>query len=130
MPEPIATFNKKTACRVYNQTNEFVYLGGDVNHNAHEEDRFDWICGPHEGHETAEVRDVWKTGEGRGLRGVSPERVGGVFRGRPHSFWYQRRPVEDCNPVQGGTTKYGETRGGTFHDLMSGCKESQGPTAA
>ena len=79
MPEPIATFNIKTAGRVYNQTNEFVYLRGNVNHNAHEEDRFDWICGPHEGHETAEVRDVWKTGGGRGLRGGSPKRVGGVF---------------------------------------------------
>ena len=86
MPEPIATFSIKTAGRVYNQTNEFVYLGGNINHNAHEEDHFGWICGPDEGHETAEVRDVWKTGEGRGLRGGSAKRVGGVFRGRPHSF--------------------------------------------
>ena len=27
------------------------------------------IGGAHEGHETAEVRDVWRTGGGRGLRG-------------------------------------------------------------
>ena len=29
-----ATFNVESAGQVYNQTNEFVYLGGNVNHNA------------------------------------------------------------------------------------------------
>ena len=27
------------------------------------------VCGPHGEHETVEVRDVWRTGGGRGLRG-------------------------------------------------------------
>ena len=34
MPESIATFSVEAASQVYNQTNEFVYLGGNVNHNA------------------------------------------------------------------------------------------------
>ena len=28
------TFSVEAAGQVYNQTNEFVYLGGNVNHNA------------------------------------------------------------------------------------------------
>ena len=34
MPESTATFGVEAAGQVYNQTNEFVYLGGNVNHNA------------------------------------------------------------------------------------------------
>ena len=34
MLESTATFGVETASQVYNQTNEFVYLEGDVNHNA------------------------------------------------------------------------------------------------
>ena len=34
MPESTAIFSVETVGQVYNQTNEFVYLGGDVNHNA------------------------------------------------------------------------------------------------
>ena len=33
MPESTATFSVEAAGQVYNQTNEFVYLGGSVNHN-------------------------------------------------------------------------------------------------
>ena len=34
MPESTATFSVDTTGQVYNQMNEFVYLGGNVNHNA------------------------------------------------------------------------------------------------
>ena len=34
MPESTPTFNVEAAGQVYNQTNNFVYLGGYVNHNA------------------------------------------------------------------------------------------------
>ena len=34
MPESTTIFNVEAAGRVYNQTNEFVYLGGNINHNA------------------------------------------------------------------------------------------------
>ena len=34
MPESTATFSVEAAGQVYNQTNEFVNLGGNVNHNA------------------------------------------------------------------------------------------------
>ena len=34
MPEPTATSSVEAAGHVYNQTNEFVYLGGNVNHNT------------------------------------------------------------------------------------------------
>ena len=34
MPESTATFNVKAAGQVYNPTNEFVYLGRNVNHNT------------------------------------------------------------------------------------------------
>ena len=33
MPESSATFSVEAAGQVYNQTNEFVYLGGNINHN-------------------------------------------------------------------------------------------------
>ena len=53
------------------------------------------ICGVHGGYETAEVRDVWRIGGGRGLCGGPAKRVEGVFPGRPPSFRPQRRPVDD-----------------------------------
>ena len=34
MPESTTTFNVEAAGQVYNQTNEFVYLGGNVNHSG------------------------------------------------------------------------------------------------
>ncbi|CAN0263515.1 unnamed protein product [Ascophyllum nodosum] len=34
VPESTAAFSVEAAGEVYNQTNEFVYLGGNVNHNA------------------------------------------------------------------------------------------------
>ena len=34
MPDPTAIFSVEAAGQVYNQKNEFVYLGGNVNHNA------------------------------------------------------------------------------------------------
>ena len=34
MPESTAIFSVEAAGQVYNQTNEFVYLGGNVNHNV------------------------------------------------------------------------------------------------
>ena len=34
MPESTTTFSVETADQVLNQTKEFVYLGGDVNHNV------------------------------------------------------------------------------------------------
>ena len=34
VPESIATFGVEAAGQVYNKTNDFVYLGGNVNHNA------------------------------------------------------------------------------------------------
>ena len=34
MPESTATFSVEEAGQVYNQTNEFAYLEGNVNHNA------------------------------------------------------------------------------------------------
>ena len=34
MPESTATFSVEAAAQVYNQANEVVYLGGNVNHNA------------------------------------------------------------------------------------------------
>ena len=34
VPESTATFSVEAAGQVYNKTNEFVYLGGSVNHNA------------------------------------------------------------------------------------------------
>ena len=33
MPESTAVFTKETARQVYNQTNEFVHLGGNVDHD-------------------------------------------------------------------------------------------------
>ena len=35
MPKSTATFSVEAAGQVYNQTNEFVYPGGNINHNAH-----------------------------------------------------------------------------------------------
>ena len=52
----------------------------------------------------------------------------GVSPGRPQSFRYQGRPVDDCNPGRGGMTQDGGTRGGTFHGEMDRCRESQGWT--
>ena len=42
MPESTAIFSVEAAGQVYNQTNEFVYLGGNVNHNADLFIEVDW----------------------------------------------------------------------------------------
>ena len=34
IPESNAIFSVETACQVFNQTNEFVYLGGNVDHTV------------------------------------------------------------------------------------------------
>ena len=70
------------------------------------------ICGTHGGYETAKVHDVRRTGGGPG------NRVDGVFPGRPQSFRYQRRPMDDCSPGRGGMAQDGGTRSGTFHGEM------------
>ena len=44
------------------------------------------IYGAHGGYETAEVRDVRRTGGGHGLCGGPGKKVGGVFPGRPQRF--------------------------------------------
>ena len=38
-----------------------------------------------------------------------------VFPGRPQSFRYQRRPVDDCRPGRGGMAQESGRSGGTFH---------------
>ena len=42
MPESTATFSVEAAGQVYSQTNEFVYLGGNVNRNADVSIEVDW----------------------------------------------------------------------------------------
>ena len=59
------------------------------------------ICGAHGGYETAELRNVRRTGGGRGLRGGPVKKVDRVFSGRPHSSRHQRRPVDNCSPGRG-----------------------------
>ena len=54
----------------------------------------------------------------------------GVFPGRPQSFGYQRRPVDDCSPGRGGMAQDGGTRSGTFHGEVDRWGESQGWTTA
>ena len=78
----------------------------------------------HGGYETAEVRGVRISGEGRGLRGGPGKIMYGVSPGRPQRFRDQRRPVDDCSPERGGTALDGGTRAGTFHGKMYRCKES------
>ena len=63
-----------------------------------------------------------------GLRGRAGKMVDGVFPGRPQSLRHHRRPVDDCSSGQGGIAQDGVTRGGTFHDEMDRCRESQGWT--
>ena len=70
------------------------------------------------------MRDVRRNGGGCGLCGGSGKKADGVFPGRPQSFRHQRRPVNDCNPGRGRMAQ----NGGTFHDEMDRCRESQGWT--
>ena len=86
------------------------------------------ICGAHGGHETAKVAGVPRIGGGRGLCGGSGKVIDGVFHGRPQSFRYQSRLVDDCSrPGRGRRVQGGKTRGSTFHDEMDRCcSESQG----
>ena len=45
---------------------------------------------------------------GAGCVGGQEKRVDGVFPGRPQSFLYQRRPVDDCSPGLGEWRKTAE----------------------
>ena len=82
---------------------------------AQEADTVGGICGAHGGHQTTEVRDIRRTGGGRGLRGRPGKIVDGVSLGRPPSFRYRRRPVDDCSPRRGRMAQDGGIKGGTFH---------------
>ena len=64
------------------------------------------------------MRDVRRIGGGRGLRGGAGQRVNGVFPGRPESFRYQLRPVDDCSSGREGMVQDVRTGGGTFHGEM------------
>ena len=81
------------------------------------------ICGAHGGDETAEVRDVQRTGRERGLRWRVGKSVDELSSGRSQSFRYQRRPVDDCGPGRGGMAQDSRTRGGMFHGEMDHCRE-------
>ena len=50
VPESTAIFSVEAAGQVYNQTNEFVYLGGNVNHNADRSTEIDW-----------RIRNAWRS---------------------------------------------------------------------
>ena len=111
----------------------YAYQNGKCEHRSdypQEEDLVRGICGAHGSHETAKVRGVRTTGGERGLRGRAGKRVNGVFPGRPQSFRYQRRPVDDCRPGRRVIAQDDRTRGGTFHDEMDRCRESQGWSTA
>ena len=84
------------------------------------------ICGAHRGYETAEVHDVRRNGEGRGLCRGPGKRVDGVFPAISQSFRHQRRPLDDCSPGRGEMAQNDRTRGGTFHSEMDRCRENQG----
>ena len=75
-------------------------------------------CGVRGGHETAELRDIQRTGGGSELRWGSGKRVYGVFPGRSQSFCYQRRPVDNYNPRREGMAQDGGINGGIFHGEM------------
>ena len=59
---------------------------------------------------------------GAGCVGVAGKRVDRLSPGRPQSFRYQRRPVDDCSPGRGGMAQDGGTRSGTFHGEMDHCR--------
>ena len=69
-----------------------LYSSSINNLYAQKADPVRGICGAHQGHK---IRDVWRTGGGRGLRGGAGKRVDGVFSGRPQIFRYQHLPVDE-----------------------------------
>ena len=141
VPESTATFSAEAAGQVYNQTNEFVYLGGNVSHNTlrrarhsvltrcigrRKNDRADHPISMKTGRESMEavmrrgrillpgfvgrmedtrlpkcVMFVMFGGLVGGGGGEKEKKVDGVSPGRPQSFRYQRRPVDDCGPGRG-----------------------------
>ena len=110
-----------------------AYQDGKCEHRGDFTQEADLVCGvccAHGVYETAEVRDVRRTSGGRGLHGGPGKRVDRVFPGRPQSFRYQRRPVEECSAGRGGMAQDGGTRAGTFHGEMDRCREKQGWTTA
>ena len=89
------------------------------------------VCGAHGGYESAKVRDVRRTGEGRGLRGGQEKKVGGVFPGRPQSFRHQRRPVvDDYSPGRGGNDAGRRNQGRNVSGENDRCVERLGWTMA
>ena len=65
------------------------------------------------------------------MGGRKKSRYHELFPGRPQAFRYQRRPVDDYSPGQGGRTQDGGTWGRTFHgDMDRRCRGSQGWTMA
>ena len=75
--------------------------------------------------ETVEVCDVRRMGGGCALRRGTGKRVDGMFLGQPQNFRYQRRPVDDCSPGQGGMAQGGGTRGGAFQGEMGCCRKTR-----
>ena len=113
------------------------FLSGHAYQDGKLEDRGDFtqeadlvhglFCAREE-YETAEVPDIQRIGGARRLFGGLGKRADGVFPGQPHSFRHQRRPRDNCSPGRGEMAQDGGIRGGTFHDEMDRCSESQGWT--
>ena len=80
------------------------------------------------GHESAEVRDVRRTGERHGLRGGGRKNRGWGVCLTTLDFRYQRRAVDESR--RGGMAQDGGERGGRFHGELDRCRESQGWTTA
>ena len=115
------------------------FLSGHANQDGKSEHRGNYtqevnlvreIYCAHGGSETAEVRDVRRTGGGRGLSGGAGKRGDRVFPERIQSFRYQPRSVNDYNTGRGGMAQDGGTRVGTFHGEMDCGRKSQGWTMA
>ena len=71
------------------------------------------------------MRDVRRNGGGCELYGGPGKIVDEVFTGRPQSFQHQRRPADDCSPGRGEMKQNEGTEGGTFHNEIDRCRESQ-----
>ena len=57
--------------------------------------------------------------------GGAGKRVDRMLLGRPQSFRYQRRPVDDCSPGREKMMQGGGTRGGMFHGEIDRCRKIQ-----
>ena len=128
LPDSLHRLAKQQSRRPPKFLSGHAYQDGKRKHrgdHTQEADVVRRICDAHGEYETAEVRDVRRSGGGRGSRGGPGKRMDGVFPERPQECSVSTPTSGRLQPRTRGNGARRRTRNGIFHGEMDRCRESR-----